>query len=377
MEIYLDNAATSMIDPRVLEAMLSCQHMKAMNASSAHKLGVVAATAIEKARAVIAREIAADPRELIFTSGGTESNNLALKGIAFANKGRGNHIIVSQIEHMSVMATAQWLETQGFQVTYLPVDREGFVSPKDVERAIKRETILVSITHANNEVGTIESIDGIGAICRSKNVFFHSDACQSFTKTKINVKDQNLDLVSLNAHKIHGPKGVGALYVRNSVKLEPLLHGGGQEGGARSGTYNVEGIVGFGKAVEIAGEADIKKMTELRDHFIQKIQSDIEKSDLNGPRVKRLCNNINLRFKSVNGQLLARELSEKNIYVSAGSACLSTKVTPSHVLLALGLEPERAQEAIRISLSRWTILEEMDLVAQSLSEIVRRIRKGG
>ena len=377
MEIYLDNAATSMIDPRVSEAMLSCQDMKAMNASSAHRLGVVAAKAIEKTRAKIAREINAEPHELIFTSGGTESNNLALKGTAFANKGRGNHIIVSQIEHMSVMATAQWLETQGFQVTYLPVDREGFVSPKEVEKAIKRETILVSITHANNEVGTIEPIDEIGAICRSKNIFFHSDACQSFTKTKINVKGQNLDLVSLNAHKIHGPKGVGALYVRRSVKMEPLLHGGGQEGGVRSGTYNVEGIVGFGKAVEIAGEVYIKKMTELRDYFIQKIQSGIEKADLNGPRVKRLCNNISLRFRSVNGQSLTRELSEKGIYVSAGSACLSTKVTPSHVLLAMGLEPERAQEAIRISLSRWTTLEEMDLVAQSLSEIVRRSRKVG
>jgi cysteine desulfurase len=376
MEIYLDNAATSMIDPKVSEAMLLCQGMKAMNASSAHKLGVVAATAIEKARAVIAREISADPREIIFTSGGTESNNLALKGTAFANKGRGNHIIVSQIEHMSVMATAQWLETQGFQVTYLPVDREGFVSPKDVQKAIKRETILVSVIHANNEIGTIEPIEEIGAICRSKNIYFHSDACQSFTKTEIHVKSQNLDLVSLNAHKLHGPKGVGALYVRSSVKLEPLLHGGGQEGGVRSGTYNVEGIVGFGKAVEIGKEVDIKKMTELRDHFIQKIQSSIEKSDLNGPKVKRLCNNINLRFRSVNGQSLTRELSEKSIYVSAGSACLSTKVTPSHVLLAIGLEPERAQEAIRISLSRWTTLEEVDLAAQSLSDIIRRNRQG-
>ncbi|MFH1800250.1 MAG: cysteine desulfurase family protein [Candidatus Omnitrophota bacterium] len=377
MEIYLDNAATSMIDPRVSAAMLSCQDMKAMNASSAHKLGVVAAKAIEKARAVIAREINAEPQELIFTSGGTESNNLALKGTAFANRERGKHIIVSQIEHMSVMETAQWLETQGFQVTYLPVDREGFVSPKEVEKAIKRETILVSIAHANNEVGTIEPIDEIGAICRSKKVYFHSDACQSFTKVKLDVKNQNLDLVSLNAHKIHGPKGVGALYVRNSVKMEPLLHGGGQEGGLRSGTHHVEGIVGFGKAAEIAGEVDTAKLATFRDDFIQKIQSSIEQTDLNGPRVKRLCNNINLRFRSVNGQSLSRELSEKNIYVSAGSACLSTKVTPSHVLLAMGLEPERAQEAIRISLSRFTTPEEVDLVVQSLSEIVRRSRKVG
>ena len=200
MEIYLDNAATSMIDPRVSTAMLSCQDMKAMNASSAHKLGVVAATAIEKARAVIARKINAEPQELIFTSGGTESNNFALKGIAFANRARGKHMIVSQIEHMSIIETAKWLERQGFEITYLPVDREGFVSPSDVQKAIKRETILVSVIHANNEIGTIEPIAEIGAICRSKNVYFHSDACQSFTRAEINVKSQNLDLVSLNAH---------------------------------------------------------------------------------------------------------------------------------------------------------------------------------
>ena len=374
MEIYLDNAATSVIDPRVSGAMLSCQDMKAMNASSTHKPGVTAAKVVEKARAVIARKIHSEAKEIFFTSGGTESNNLAIKGIAFANRKRGGHIITSKIEHSSVMETARWLEKQGFEITYLPVDREGFVSPKDVEKAIKRETILVSIIHANNEIGTIEPIDEIGAICRNKKVHFHSDACQSFTKTEINVKSQNLDLVSLNAHKIHGPKGVGALYVRDGVKIEPLLHGGGQESGLRSGTHNTEGIVGFGKAAEIVEVGDIKRVAELRDHFIQKIQSSIEGVDLNGPRVKRLCNNISLRFRSVNGQSLARKLNEKNIYVSVGSACLSTKVTPSHVLLAIGLKPERAQETIRISLSRWTTVEELDLVVQSLVEIVPRSR---
>ena len=374
IEIYLDNAATSAIDPRVLEAMRSCQDMKAMNASSAHRLGVTAAKAVEKARAVIAREIHSEPQEIIFTSGGTESNNLVIKGIAFANRARGKHIITSKIEHSSVMETTKWLKKQGFEITYLPVDGEGFVSPKDVEKAIKRETILVSIIHANNEIGTIEPIDEIGAICKSKRVYFHSDACQSFTRTGINVKSQSLDLMSLNAHKIHGPKGVGALYVRNGVKIEPLLHGGGQEGGLRSGTHNTEGIVGFGKAAEIAEAGDIKRMAELRDHFIQKIQSCIKGVDLNGPRVKRLCNNINLNFKSVNGQSLARELNEKNIYVSTGSACLSTKVMPSYVLLAIGLEPERVQEAVRISLSRWTTMEELDFAVQKLMKIVQRNR---
>jgi len=375
IEIYLDNAATSAIDLRVSEAMLSCQDMKAMNASSTHKPGVIAAKAVEKARTVIAQKIHSETQELIFTSGGTESNNLAIKGIAFANRERGKHIITSKIEHSSVLETTKWLEKQGFEITYLPVDEEGLVSPKDVEKAIKQETILVSIIHANNEIGTIESISEIGAICRSKKVYFHSDACQSFTKTRINVKSQNLDLMSLNAHKIHGPKGVGALYVRNGVKIEPLLHGGGQEDGLRSGTYNTEGIVGFGKAVEIAEIKDIKKMAKLRDYFIQKIQNNIEGVDLNGPRAKRLCNNISLRFRFVNGQTLARELNEKNIYVSVGSACLSTKVAPSHVLLAIGLESEQAQETVRISLSRWTTMEEMNLVIQRLVEIVQHSRE--
>ncbi len=371
MEIYLDNAATTLIDPRVSEAMRACQ---GMNASSSHALGVVAAKAIEKARAVIAREILAEPQEILFTSGGTESNNLALKGIAFANRGRGKHIIISKIEHLSVLETAQWLEKQGFEITCLPVDEEGFVSPKDVEKAIRKNTILVSIIHANNEIGTIEPIAEIGSVCRNKKVYFHTDACQGFTKAEIDVENQNLDLVSFNCHKIHGPKGVGALYVRKGAKLEPLFHGGGQEGGIRSGPYNTEGIVGFGKAVEISEKKNIKEMTELRDYFIQKVKNNIEGVELNGPKVKRLCNNISLRFRSVNGQSLSRELSERNIYVSTGSACLSTKVVPSHVLLAAGLEPEQAQGTIRLSLSRWTTAEELDFAVQSLSETVRRIR---
>ena len=374
MEVYLDNAATSGIDPRVSESILSCQALKAMNASSSHKPGVVAAKAVEKARIVISQKIHAEPQEVIFTSGGTESNNLALKGVAFANRERGNHIIISKVEHSSILETAQWLAKQGFEITCLPVDREGFVAPRDVEKAIRPETLLVSIIHANNEIGTIEPVGEIGALCRSKRVYFHTDACQSFTKTALNVKSQNLDLVSFNAHKIHGPKGVGALFVRCGVKLETCMHGGGQEGGLRSGTYNTEGIVGFGKAVEIAEDGDVPKMTALRDYFIQKILGRVEGVDLNGPKANRLCNSINLRFRGVNGQSLVRELNERNIFVSAGSACLSTKVAPSYVLLATGLEPEQAQEAIRISLSRWTTQEELDMAVQSLWEIVQRSR---
>jgi len=374
MEIYLDNAATSSLDPKVLEAMLSCQDLNMANASSFHKLGVKAAKAIEKARERIAQKINADPRELIFTSGGTESNNFVMKGVASANKGKGNHIITSAIEHQSIIEVTHWLKRQGFEITYLPVDREGSVDPHDIEKEIKKETILVSIIHANNEIGTIEPIDEIGEVCRRKGVYFHTDACQSFAKINLDVKKQNLDFVTLNAHKTHGPKGVGALYIRREVNIEPLLHGGGQEDGFRSGTYSTEGIVGFGKAVEIVDHADIKSMSKLRDYFIQKIQNSVNDVIVNGCSERRLCHIINLRFSAVSGELLARNLNEKNIFISTGSACSSTKLTPSHVLLAMGLEPELAKEAIRISLSKWTTRQELDFVVQNIIEIVQKER---
>ena len=374
MGIYLDNAATSKLDPEARKAMLLCQDLDMMNASSSHKLGVKAAKAVEKARAIIAQKINACPKEIIFTSGGTESNNLAIKGIAFANIKRGNHIIISKIEHPSVLEVVKWLEKHGFEITYLPVDKEGFVDSNYLEKAIKKETILVSIIHGNNEIGTIEPIDEIGLICRKRGVYFHVDACQSFTKIDLDVKEYNLDLVTLNAHKIHGPKGVGALYVREGMQCDPLLHGGGQERGFRSGTYNTEGIVGFGRAVEIADKGDIKKMTKLRDSFIQKIQDSVTGITLNGPRDNRLCNNVNLRFNSVSGQKLTRELNERNIFISAGAACLSTKSIPSHVLLAIGLEPELAEEGVRFSLSKFTTTKELNLVVENIIEIVQKER---
>lgn len=377
MKIYLDNAATSAMDPRVLTAMGACQAMRAMNASSSHKPGILAAQAVEKAREIIAKKIQAKAEEIFFTSGGTEANNLAIKGVAFANRGRGKHIITSQIEHPSVLETTRWLEKQGFEITRLKVDKEGFVSPRDIEKAIKEETLLVSVMHTNNEIGTIEPIKEIGSICRHRNVYFHSDACQSLAKTELSVINQNLDLVSLNAHKIHGPKGIGVLYVRKGTKIESILHGGGQEGGLRSGTHNTEGIVGFGKAVEIADETDISKMEKMRDKLLQKIKDNIIDVDLNGPRDKRLCNNIHLRFRSVSGQSLSRELNQRDIYVSVGAACFSTKTVPSHVLLALGMEPEAAQETIRISLSRWTTLLELDSVVQALRKVVQHLRRKG
>ncbi len=374
MEIYLDNAATSKLDPEVEKAMLLCQDLKMMNASSFHKLGLKAAKAIERAREIIAQKIDAGPRELIFTSGGTESNNHAIKGVAFANIERGNHIITSKIEHPSIIEATKWLENRGFEITYLSVDKEGLVDLIDVEKAIKKKTILVSVIHGNNEIGTIEPIYEIGSICRKKGVYFHVDACQSFTKTDLNIKKQKLDLVTLNAHKIHGPKGIGALYIREGVRIDPFLHGGGQERGLRSGTYNTEGIVGFGRAAEIADAGDIKKMIGLRDYFIQRIQNSVTGVILNGPRDNRLCNNVNLRFNSVSGHTLARLLNDRNIFVSAGSACSSTKLGPSHVLLAIGLKPELADGGIRFSLSKWTTDKELDFVVKNIAEIVQKER---
>lgn len=372
MRIYLDNAATTKADPEVIKTMLPFQELHTGNASSLHRLGLEAAKGIEKAREIIARKINANPKEIFFTSSGTESNNFAIKGISFATHRKRNHIITSKIEHPSIIEVTKWLQRQGFEITYLSVDKEGFVDPKDVEKAIKKETILVSIGHANNEIGTIEPIEEIGTICRKRGVYFHTDACQSFTKIEIDVKKQNLDLLTLNAHKLHGPKGVGVLYIREGVKIEPLLHGGGQENNLRSGTYNTAGIVGFGRAVEIANITDINRMAKLRDYFIHKLQNNIEDAVLNGPRERRLCNNINLRFRSISGRVLLWKLNEKNIFIATGSACSSARSTPSHVLLGIGIEPESAQRAIRISLSKWTIKDELDILAKNLILIVKK-----
>lgn len=372
MTIYLDNASTTFIDPAVREAMNAFLDEKAGNASSIHRLGVQAATAVERSRGIIAGRINADPSEIIFTSGGTESNNLAIKGIAFAHRHKGNHIIVSGIEHSSILEPARWLKRQGFSVTFLPVDDNGFVDPAAVSRTLTDATILVSVMHANNEIGTIEPIEEIGNLCRSKGVLFHTDACQGFTKEKIDVEGQCLDLVSLNAHKIHGPRGVGALYVRKGISLDPLLHGGGQENGVRSGTYNTEGIVGFGKAVEIAGETNNKEMRQLGDHCIDAVLRRVKTSRLNGPRERRLCNNVHFRFPGKDGKAIANALNALGIVVSFGSACHASKNEPSHVLLALGLSPDDARAGIRLTLSKWTTREEIDRTVDALVSLVTK-----
>ena len=375
--IYLDNGATTKMDPEVVKAMNPYFTEKYGNASSSHMMGVWARQAVDEARHAIAKSIGAKDEEIIFTSGGTESNNLTLKGIAFAQKDKGKHIITTKIDHDCVMNASKWLETQGYQVTYLNVDSEGFVNPDDLERAIRKDTILVSIIHGNNEIGTIQDLKKLGEICRKHNVLFHTDACQSYTKTELDVKKQNLDLATLNAHKIHGPKGVGALYIRHGIKITPLAHGGGHEFKLRSGTENVPGIVGFAKSVKLAMESKhVNYMTKLRDRLMENIEKNIPEIMLNGPRGdKRLCNNVNFIFKFIEGESIGALLDAKGISSSTGSACSSKSLEPSHVLIAIGRKPEEAHGSLRLTLSRFTTEEEIDRVSEELPKIIEKLRK--
>lgn len=372
--IYLDNAATTKVDDEVLKAMLPYFNEKFGNASSQHLIGQEAKNSLERSRNIIAKSIGAKTREIIFTSGGTESNNLALKGLFFTNYPEKNHIITTKIEHDCVLNTCRWLEEQGAKVTYLDVDEEGFVNSEDVRKAITDKTILVSIIHGNNEIGTIQDLEAIGKICKEKNVLFHTDACQSFTKVPIDVKKQNLDLVTLNSHKIHGPKGVGVLYIREGTNITPLFHGGGHERKLRSGTENIPGIIGFAKAVSIAKKDYVKKMEILRDKLIKEILK-IPNTKLNGPIKNRLCNNINVSFNNIEGEAIGGYLESYGIYTSTGSACASHSLETSHVLKALGLSPVQSNSSLRISLSKYTTEEEIDYVLEKLFKIVNKLRR--
>ena len=376
--IYLDNAATTKVDENVVKAMLPYFSEKYGNASSQHLVGQEAKRALEESRHIIAKSIGAKDNEIIFTSGGTESNNLVLKGLFFINKANGkNHIITTKIEHDCIMNGCKWLELKGHEakVTYLDVDEQGFVNPKEIENAITPETFLVSIIHGNNEIGSIQDIEEIGKICKEKNILFHTDACQSYTKTEINVKKQNLDLITLNAHKIHGPKGVGALYIRSGIEISPLLHGGGHEKNLRSGTENIPGIVGFAKAVKIARDKDVKNMKDLRDYFIDEILK-IENTKLNGPvGEKRLCNNINVCFNNIEGEAIGGYLDAYGISSSTGSACSSHSLEVSHVLKAIGRTDLEANTSIRLSLSKFNTKEEIDYVLDVLKKTVDKLRK--
>jgi cysteine desulfurase len=372
-EIYLDNAATTRVDEKVLKAMLPYLEDKYGNASSSHGLGKIARDAVEKSREIIAKSINAKPEEIYFTSGGTESNNWALKEIHFANPNK-KKMIVSKIEHDSILENAKFLERMGVKVVYLDVDKDGFVDIEQLEREIDSETILVSIIHGNNEIGTLQDIERIGKLCRKNGVYFHTDACQSYTKTKIDVKKCNIDLMTLNAHKIHGPKGIGALYIKEGTKIFPMMHGGGHEHGMRSGTENVPGIVGFGEAARISKSADAEKMKTIRDYIIKKIM-EIPKTKLNGSKENRLCNNINFSFSNIEGEAIGQYLEGYGIYVSTGSACASHTLKKSHVLKSIGLSDLEANSSIRISLSKFTSKEDADYFINALKLVVEKLRK--
>jgi cysteine desulfurase len=377
--VYMDNGATTRVDQRVIDAMLPFFSYIYGNASSLHAYGQDAREAMERARAHISSYLGAMPEELTFTSSGTEANNLAIKGVAYANKNRGRHIIVSSIEHDCVLNSCRWLETQGFTVTYLPVDRYGLVDPGQVSATIREDTTLVSVMHANNEIGTIEPIREIGKICSERGVFFHTDACQTFGKLALDVKKDHIDLATINAHKIYGPKGVGALYVRDGVRIEPWEHGGGQERGLRSSTENLPGIVGFAKAAEICFEEieiEAARLGQLRDCIINSALGSIDGAYLNGHRTLRLPNNANLGFNGFENDAirLLMLLDRAGFAVSTGSACSSNGNGSSHVLAAIGLNQLQARGALRITLGRNNTKEEVERFNKELPEAVRSLR---
>jgi len=375
--IYFDYAATTPVDPRVAKAMLPYTKGKFGNTMSLHGFGQEAKLALEKNREKVAALINAAPNEIIFTGSATESNNLALKGIALANKDRGKHIIISQIEHPCVAESADWLEKQGFEITRLLVDKYGLANPLDIEKAIKKETILVSIIHGSNEIGTIQPIEEIGKICRERNVYFHTDASQTFGKIPIDVDKMNIDLLTASSHKIYGPKGAALLFIKNGVKIEPILHGGGQERGLRSSTINLAAIVGFAKASETCAKGmkkESERLEKLRNILIKGVLK-IKESYLNGHPERRLPNIINFRFSFIEGESMAIQLDLKGVAVSTGSACSSIKLEPSPILLAIGLSPQEAHGSLRISIGRWTTKEEIDYLIKILPGIVENLRK--
>jgi cysteine desulfurase len=376
--IYMDNSATSPLDPEVLREMIPFLKEEYGNASTFYSLGREARKALEIAREDVAAIIGAIPQEIIFTSGGTESDNMAIKGTAYRWQDKGKHIITSTIEHPAVRETCKYLETKGFEVTYLPVYEEGIVRIADLKEAIREDTILITIMHANNEIGTIQPIAEIGKIAQEEGIYLHTDAVQSVGKIPVDVNELNVDLLSISAHKLYGPKGVGALYVRKGIVLEPLIHGGGHERGIRPGTENIPGIVGLGKACSMA-IIDLNengtKMTQLRDKLIDGVLSEIDESYINGDRTKRLPNNANFRFAGIEGESLVLHLDAKGIAASTGSACSSKTLEPSHVLRALGLEDVDSHGSLRLSLGKENKLEDIEYTITSIKEAVETLRK--
>ena len=376
--IYFDYAATTPVDPRVARAMAPYMTTNFGNPASLHFFGVKAKEALEKSREIMAKVLNATSQEIIFTGSVTESNNTAVKGVMLANKNKGKHLIISSIEHDCVLNSASWLEKQGFAVTRLPVDKYGLINPQDVKTAIRKDTVLVSVMHANNEIGTIEPVAKIGKICREKGVYFHTDAAQSFGKIPIDVAKMNIDLLTASSHKMFGPKGAALFFVRRGVLIEPLLHGGGQEFGLRSSTVNLPAIVGFAKAVELCQkeqEKEGRRLTLLRDKLIKGVLATIPDSHLNGHPQKRLPNNANFWFDFIEGEAIIMQLDGYGVAASTASACSSPKLEPSHVLLATGLLPQQAHGSLRLSLGRGTTEEEIKYLLAILPKVVENIRK--
>ncbi len=376
--IYFDNAATTPIRPDVYEAMKPYIENHYGNASSVYKIARESKAAIDKAREQVAKALNADVGEIFFTGCGSESDNWVLKGVASALKDKGNHIITSCIEHHAILHTCEYLEKNGFEVTYLPVDEYGRVSVEDVKNAIRPETILVSIMFANNEIGTIQPIKEIGTLCREKGIYFHTDAVQAVGHVKIDVKDMNIDFLSLSGHKLGAPKGIGALYIRKGMKIDNLIHGGQQEKGRRAGTENVIGIVALGKAIEDAmDEMDetTARLKYLRDKIIKGILDNIDYARLNGHPEERLPGNVNISFEFIEGESMLLLLDAHGICASSGSACTSGSLDPSHVLLAIGLPHEKAHGSLRISLGYQNTEEEVDKLLEVLPPIVQRLRE--
>ena len=375
--IYMDNAATTKVAPEVLDAMLPYLREEYGNPSSAYKFSGKIAEKVSEARNTIGKVIGAKEKEIFFTSGGSESDNWAIKGIADARRDKGNHIITTKIEHHAVLHTCEFLEKRGFEVTYLPVDEKGLVNIDELKAAIRPSTILVSVMFANNEIGTIEPVKEIGRIAHEHGVLFHTDAVQAFGHVPIDVNEMNIDLMSASAHKIHGPKGVGFLYIRSGVRLSNLIHGGAQESGRRAGTTNAAGIIGFAKAAELAArdmEDTISREKTLRDRLMHKVLSEVPYARVNGDLENRLSNNVSFCFRFVEGESLLIMLDNKGICASSGSACTSGSLDPSHVLLAIGLPHEIAHGSLRLTLSAENTEEEIDYVAENIKQVVQRLR---
>ena len=380
-KVYMDYAATTPVDKEVINEMIPYFDKYYGNASSIHSFGREAFDAVEKSREQIASLLGTTADEIIFTAGGTESDNLAVKGVAYHNKKKrdtkGPHIITSEIEHPAVLETCKHLEKQGYKVKYLPVDNYGLINPDDLDKAITKDTFLITIMYANNEIGTIEPMEEIGKIAKKHNVPLHTDAVQAVGKVPIDVNKLNIDLLSISSHKIYGPKGIGALFIRKGVKLQTIAHGGGHEKGLRSSTHNTPGIVGLGKACELGEnrlEKDVAHMKSLRDILIKKVLN-IEESYLNGHPEKRLANNAHFRFTAIEGESLNLMLDDKGIAAATGSACSSKKLQASHVLLAIGLDPAEAHGSLRLSLGRMSTKEDIEYVSGAMPEVVASLRK--